>query len=238
MDLRPGDVIIANDPYAGGGTHLSDVALVRPIFAGSEAARADRVRCGQGPLDRGRRQGPRIVDRRLAGRLRRGSAAPVRLRLPQWRAAARPPRHPGRQQSPARHGPRRPRRPGRLPGGGRTPPARHVRQVRHGRRAQRDEATLDRSERLCTAGPGRIPHGVFDGRGLHRHRRPRQRPVPRSGPRGDHRRRRDLRLHRQSRPGARARSTAPGAAWSPACAPCSRPSPTLQSPRPTAGSGR
>lgn len=31
-DLRPGDVIIANDPYSGGGTHLSDVALVRPVF--------------------------------------------------------------------------------------------------------------------------------------------------------------------------------------------------------------
>jgi len=30
--LRAGDVIIANDPYSGGGTHLSDVALVRPIF--------------------------------------------------------------------------------------------------------------------------------------------------------------------------------------------------------------
>jgi N-methylhydantoinase B len=35
-DLRPGDVIIANDPYAGGGTHLSDVALIRPVFAGPE----------------------------------------------------------------------------------------------------------------------------------------------------------------------------------------------------------
>jgi N-methylhydantoinase B len=35
-DLRPGDVIIANDPYAGGGTHLSDVALVRPVFADAE----------------------------------------------------------------------------------------------------------------------------------------------------------------------------------------------------------
>jgi N-methylhydantoinase B len=32
-DLRPGDVVAANDPYAGGGTHLSDVALVRPVFA-------------------------------------------------------------------------------------------------------------------------------------------------------------------------------------------------------------
>jgi len=35
-DLRPGDVIIANDPYSGGGTHLSDVALVRPVFAEAE----------------------------------------------------------------------------------------------------------------------------------------------------------------------------------------------------------
>ena len=33
QDLSPGDVIIANDPYAGGGTHLSDVALVRPVFS-------------------------------------------------------------------------------------------------------------------------------------------------------------------------------------------------------------
>jgi len=30
--LAPGDVIITNDPYAGGGTHLSDVSLVVPIF--------------------------------------------------------------------------------------------------------------------------------------------------------------------------------------------------------------
>ena len=35
-DLGPGDVIAANDPYAGGGTHLSDVALVRPVFVGGE----------------------------------------------------------------------------------------------------------------------------------------------------------------------------------------------------------
>jgi N-methylhydantoinase B len=30
--LAPGDVIITNDPYTGGGTHLSDVSLVVPIF--------------------------------------------------------------------------------------------------------------------------------------------------------------------------------------------------------------
>ncbi|HYG72954.1 MAG TPA: hydantoinase B/oxoprolinase family protein [Actinomycetota bacterium] len=35
-DLAPGDVIATNDPYAGGGSHLSDVALVRPIFVEDE----------------------------------------------------------------------------------------------------------------------------------------------------------------------------------------------------------
>jgi N-methylhydantoinase B len=30
--LAPGDVIITNDPYSGGGTHLSDVTLVHPLF--------------------------------------------------------------------------------------------------------------------------------------------------------------------------------------------------------------
>ncbi|MDE0098974.1 MAG: hydantoinase B/oxoprolinase family protein [Truepera sp.] len=31
-DLRPGDIVMTNDPYGGGGTHLSDVCLVMPIF--------------------------------------------------------------------------------------------------------------------------------------------------------------------------------------------------------------
>jgi N-methylhydantoinase B len=30
--LRPGDIVITNDPYTGGGTHLSDVSLVMPVF--------------------------------------------------------------------------------------------------------------------------------------------------------------------------------------------------------------
>ncbi|MBE3590784.1 MAG: hydantoinase B/oxoprolinase family protein [Firmicutes bacterium] len=30
--FRPGDVIAGNDPYVGGGTHLSDVSLVMPYF--------------------------------------------------------------------------------------------------------------------------------------------------------------------------------------------------------------
>ncbi|HBZ83210.1 MULTISPECIES: hydantoinase B/oxoprolinase family protein [Brevibacillus] len=31
-ELKPGDIIIINDPYGGGGSHLSDVGLVLPIF--------------------------------------------------------------------------------------------------------------------------------------------------------------------------------------------------------------
>jgi N-methylhydantoinase B len=31
-EMRPGDIFITNDPYEGGGQHLSDVALIAPIF--------------------------------------------------------------------------------------------------------------------------------------------------------------------------------------------------------------
>ncbi len=31
-NLKPGDIIIINDPYGGGGSHLSDVGLLMPIF--------------------------------------------------------------------------------------------------------------------------------------------------------------------------------------------------------------
>lgn len=35
-NLYPGDIIIINDPYAGGGSHLSDVGVVMPIFKDGE----------------------------------------------------------------------------------------------------------------------------------------------------------------------------------------------------------
>jgi N-methylhydantoinase B len=35
-ELYPGDMFIVNDPYAGGGTHLPDINLVAPVFAGEE----------------------------------------------------------------------------------------------------------------------------------------------------------------------------------------------------------
>ncbi len=31
-DMRPGDVFVGNDAYAGGGTHLPDIVLAEPIF--------------------------------------------------------------------------------------------------------------------------------------------------------------------------------------------------------------
>ena len=31
-DIKPGDVIITNSPYHGGGTHLSDVVIILPVF--------------------------------------------------------------------------------------------------------------------------------------------------------------------------------------------------------------
>jgi N-methylhydantoinase B len=34
--LEPGDIILQNDPYTGGGTHLSDVAQIMPIFYDSQ----------------------------------------------------------------------------------------------------------------------------------------------------------------------------------------------------------
>ena len=30
--MRPGDVFVGNDAYAGGGTHLPDIVLAEPIF--------------------------------------------------------------------------------------------------------------------------------------------------------------------------------------------------------------
>lgn len=35
-DLYEGDIIIANTPYAGGGTHLSDVSTIMPVFYNNE----------------------------------------------------------------------------------------------------------------------------------------------------------------------------------------------------------
>src|SRR5260370_39051368 len=31
-NLTPGDIVVTNGPYGGGGTHLSDVSLIMPIY--------------------------------------------------------------------------------------------------------------------------------------------------------------------------------------------------------------
>ncbi|WP_413802637.1 hydantoinase B/oxoprolinase family protein [Streptomyces iranensis] len=36
LTVRPGDVFITNDPYHGGGTHLPDITMVKPVFADGE----------------------------------------------------------------------------------------------------------------------------------------------------------------------------------------------------------
>ncbi len=35
-DIAPGDIFVSNDPYYGGVTHLNDVVLAMPVFAGRE----------------------------------------------------------------------------------------------------------------------------------------------------------------------------------------------------------
>lgn len=35
-NIHPGDVFISNDPYEGGGTHLCDVAIAKPVFYAGE----------------------------------------------------------------------------------------------------------------------------------------------------------------------------------------------------------
>ncbi len=42
-EMRPGDVVILNDPYAG-GTHLPDVTVVAPVFASEGAGEGERGR--------------------------------------------------------------------------------------------------------------------------------------------------------------------------------------------------
>ncbi|KAA5835020.1 hydantoinase B/oxoprolinase family protein [Saccharopolyspora hirsuta] len=36
LTAQPGDVFITNDPYHGGGTHLPDITMVKPVFDGDE----------------------------------------------------------------------------------------------------------------------------------------------------------------------------------------------------------
>ena len=46
-DLHPGDVLVANDPYHGGG-HLPDFNVFAPVFAGEELALIASIQCHHG----------------------------------------------------------------------------------------------------------------------------------------------------------------------------------------------
>ena len=41
--IRPGDVFVTNDPFYGGVTHLNDVVIAMPVFAGGSCARGRRA---------------------------------------------------------------------------------------------------------------------------------------------------------------------------------------------------
>ncbi|MGH9937318.1 MAG: hydantoinase B/oxoprolinase family protein, partial [Blastocatellia bacterium] len=51
-EMRPGDVVILNDPYAG-GTHLPDVTVVAPVFATGRQGDGATGRWGDGATERG-----------------------------------------------------------------------------------------------------------------------------------------------------------------------------------------
>ena len=62
-EIYDGDVFIANDPYSGGGSHLPDIVLLRPVFYQGKLVafmvntghHADRTRRGTTVFDEGLR---------------------------------------------------------------------------------------------------------------------------------------------------------------------------------------
>ena len=205
-DLRPGDVIAANDPYSGGGTHLSDVALVRPVFApegstgdrliGFAAAKGHWTEVGgkdpgswtadstdvyaeglQLPFVRAFREGQPVAD--LAAILAANSRLPDMVLGDLYaQAACLEVAERRLLEMCARFG---------------TDVVTTAMQV-----------TLDRSERLARLALGRIPHGVFEAEDRTDEDGLGNGPFPRQGPGGDLGRRRGVRLHRQPPAGARA----------------------------------
>ena len=108
-ELKPGDVIVANDPYHGGG-HLPDFNVFAPVFDDEGDAAAGRL---HSVPPRGHRRGRAgRLQHHGQGRVQRGHALPAaedhRRRA---RAPGRHPDHAGQQ--PARRLHRRPPLPGR-----------------------------------------------------------------------------------------------------------------------------
>ena len=86
--LQADDIYLTNDPYGGGGTHLSDVTLVKPVFADGQDDAGDRSHAerpsgpiggalGPGRVGRVGRVGRRrLGDRRRLLRRRAGVGRP------------------------------------------------------------------------------------------------------------------------------------------------------------------
>ena len=62
--MRPGDAYVMNDPYLG-GTHLPDIAVIRPVFAGDRPV-ARPGRDGRAELTSPRRA-PKLRALRMGG---------------------------------------------------------------------------------------------------------------------------------------------------------------------------
>ena len=99
--FREGDVFIHNDPYAGNGNHLNDVADDR---AGVLGGPADRLRVGEGALERRRRAGAELHAGGLAPSSARRACASSRCacsvaaRLNERGDADHPRQHPHRER--------------------------------------------------------------------------------------------------------------------------------------------
>ena len=73
-EIRPGDIFVTNDPFYGGVTHLNDVVLAMPVFAGDEL---DRLDGEHRALERRRRHGAGLdLERGEARSSRKGCACP------------------------------------------------------------------------------------------------------------------------------------------------------------------
>ena len=77
-EIRPGDIFVTNDPFYGGVTHLNDVVLAMPVFAGRRARRLDGEHRA---LERRRRDGAGLdLERGDARSSRRGCGCrPMKL---------------------------------------------------------------------------------------------------------------------------------------------------------------
>ena len=164
--LRPGDVIVTNDPYCG-GVHLNDITMIMPAFFHGRARRLSRqsrspLRCG-----RWRAGEHRGVSRGVSGRR---DHPPGQGGLPRGDRGGRVSPDPGADPQQARDG-GRPARAGRRERDRRTPAVRRVRPVRTPRSRRRHRCADRVHAPADRRGPGAVPRGNLPRGGVRRQRR-------------------------------------------------------------------